>query len=484
MNAPAGRPSATGGSRPGAQPTGSLVDGTVIGDHFVIRRKLGGGGMGEVYLAENLNVSGKKYAIKVLRPEFSNMPQFDTMLLDEASKQARLDHDNVVGMYDFFRWSGHCCLLQTYVKGKTLEAMLAEKPEGLDRELALTLMVGILNGLDYAHKEGILHCDMKPGNVIVDLDGRPRVTDFGISRDIGRDSDLRGAGTPAYMSPEQCDPPYDIDHRSDVFSTGVMFFQMLCGRLPFSDGASSSVPGLPQSSIDAPDIRLFRADIPEPIARIVATALQRDPALRFQGCGDFEDAIVDFRKRERFKRTWLPVIIVTSILAVAGAISLYEWRKHVDDQVRTDTAANLQKAIALAVRKDKAIDEAVHNAAAALNLVCRESAEYVIKKKGVETAISSGLADVARQFEGKLKSMQDTIAEQAAEYSKTMQSLATEDGALVAKGIARRADAEALVKTFASSIANDEAGLRAGRGIPEIDEMLRRCPGPKSLPPK
>jgi len=472
MNASAGPSSAAHASQPGAPATGGFAEGTIIGDHFVLRRRLGGGGMGEVYLAENLNVSGKKYAIKVLRPEFSNKPMFDTMLLDEASKQARLSHDNVVGMYDFFRWSGHCCLLQTYVKGKTLEDMLAEQPGGLEREQALTLMIGVLSGLDHAHKEGILHCDVKPGNVIVDTDGRPRVTDFGISRDIGTRTGLRGAGTPAYMSPEQCDPPYEIDHRTDVFSAGVMFFQMLCGRLPFD----ATGPGMPQTSTDAPDIRLFRPDVPEPIARIVATALQRDPAQRFQGCGDFERAIVEHRKRERWRRTWLPAIVVTSILAVIGAIALYEWRKHVDDEVRAAALANQQRAIALAAAKEKTVAEAVRNANIALNAVCRESIEYGIKKRGVATAISSGLPDIARQLEERLASLRDSITDQAAAYDKAMRQLANEDAALVAKGLAGQ------VGVVAAMMSADDAALRAGRGVPELDQLLSRCPPPREVP--
>ena len=483
MTAQAGRPAIEAES--GAHSTGSLVDGMTIGDHFIIRGKLGGGGMGEVYLAENLNVVGKKYAIKVLRREFSDNPRFVTMLQDEASKQARLDHDNVVGMYDFFRWAGHYCLLQTFVKGKTLAQMIAEQPAGLDREVALTLMMGILSGLDYAHEAGILHCDMKPANVIVDPEGRPRVTDFGISRDIGatsRSSGLAGAGTAEYMSPEQIRPPYDIDHRSDVFSAGVMLFEMLCGRLPFDTSLSTNGVGLPQLTTDAPDVRRFRADTPEPIARIVATALQRDPAQRFQGCADFKRAIVDYRKRERWRRTWLPAIVVTSVFAAAGAIGLYQWRQHVDEQVKLQEELNHQESIALAARKEKTVGDVLHNAAAALNLLCHESAEYRIKKSGVDAAIKSGLDDMARLFEAKLKGMEEGIAKQAGAYAGAMRQLRKEDAALVAKGIARQSEADTLVQGFTDTIKADDATLRAGGEIPPLDQMLSRCPPPKTFP--
>ena len=307
-------------------PIVTLADGTTIGDHFIIRRKLGGGGMGEVYLAENLELPDKKYAIKVLRSEFSHDPRFVSMLQDEAKKQARLEHDNVVQIYDLLKWAGHYCLIQSFVNGKTLASMIEEEPQGLKPAVALPLMLDILKGLDHAHAIGILHCDVKPANVIVDMDGRARVTDFGISRDIGpiaRDSGLVGVGTPEYMSPEQIIKPYEVDHRTDVFSAGVMFFEMLCGRLPFEAPQSQDNASMPQIIMDAPDVRQFRNDIPEALARIVATGLQRDPALRFQGCVDFHRAIVDFRRRERWRRTWLPAIIGSSIIAVIGAVGLY-----------------------------------------------------------------------------------------------------------------------------------------------------------------
>lgn len=466
-------------SAPRTDPSRSLIEGLTIGDHFIVRRKLGGGGMGEVYLAENLNVEGKKYAIKVLRSELSADPRFVAMLQDEAAKQSRLEHDNVVGMYDFFAWGGHYCLVQNFVNGRTLAQMLAEQPNGLDIAVAMSLIEGVLSGLDHAHSIGILHCDVKPANVIVDADGRPRVTDFGISRDIGsvaRSSGTLGAGTPEYMSPEQILPPYEVDHRSDVFSAGVMFFEMLCGRLPFQTDASSGADTLLQTVADAPDVRRFRADVPETLARIVATALQRDPEHRFQGCADFRQAIVEFRRRQRWNRTWLPAIVVMAVAAVAGAIGLYAWRESVDRQTKADAERNRRESAEIELRMRRTVDEALHNAATSFNLLCREAAEYAFRRPGLDIAIDSGDGRLADQFRTRLADIDGNMSRHAADYLRSMQRLSKMNPAAVASGVDAQAAADPYLQRVASLLKADDAGLRAGGSPPSRDQLLSRCP--------
>lgn len=447
----------------------TFADGTIIGDHFIIRRKLGGGGMGEVYLAENLELPDKKYAIKVLRSEFSADPRFVSMLQDEAKKQARLEHDNVVQIYDLLKWAGHYCLIQSFVNGKTLASMIEEEPQGLKPAVALALMLDILNGLDHAHEIGILHCDVKPANVIVDMDGRARVTDFGISRDIGpiaRDSGLVGVGTPEYMSPEQILKPYEVDHRTDVFSAGVMFFEMLCGRLPFEAPQSQDNASMPQIIMDAPDVRQFRDDIPEALARIVATALQREPALRFQGCADFHLAIDDFRRRERWRRTWLPAIIGTSIIAVIGAVALYQWRETVNNQATEDKKQN----------ELVHIKESIKTAATWMNGICRESKSLGPKREAVKIAQASGLPEVVRNFEVQIADIDTNIDTFAAKYTSAIQQLSSLDSAVVSKELAAQSSSDPMVSKVADTIRDDDAALRARKSIRTRQELVGRCP--------
>ena len=455
-----------------------LPNGTTIGDHFVIRDKLGGGGMGEVYLAENRNVPDKKYAIKVLRQEFSGDAGFVEMLHDEAVKQSRLEHDNVGGMYDFFAWRGSYCLVQNFVDGKTLEAVLAEHPHGLPLGQALTLMMGILAGLDYAHAMGILHCDMKASNVIVGTDARPRVIDFGIAQSIGpvtRASRAVGAFTAEYVSPEQVLSPNAIDHRADVFSSGVLFFEMLSGRLPFELQPEQVGATLPQLHQDAPDVRNFRADVPEPIARVVATAMQRDPSMRFQGCGDFRQAIADYLKRvERAKllRKLLPALAIAAATVGTG---LYVWSSRVKEEQRVVALRNKAAAAkADAERASKIAHDAVINGTITFNLLCREWIDFQLKRKGLPKARALGIPELVLGFEEKLAGMQINIARYATTYGDSLRQLE-----------ATRADIADTV--LASSgvdprIKGDLAALRSSAKTPTKEALMQRCPPPVAGP--
>jgi|UPI000647E16C hypothetical protein len=470
------------GLHPDPRHEAALADGTTIGDHFLVRRKLGGGGMGEVYLVDNLNVPGKKHAIKLLRRELSGDPRFVELLREEAAKQSRLESDdNVVGVVDFFEWNGRHCLLQNYVDGLTLAQMLEQHPKGLALDTVLTLMQGVLSGLDHAHALGILHCDVKPANVIVDRDGRPRVTDFGISRDIGAAAEahgLAGAGTAEYMSPEQVQRPHEIDHRCDVFSAGVMCFEMLCGQLPFPVDAARPQAPLLQLRHDAPDVRRFRPDVPEAVARIVATALQRDPAARFQGCADFRQAIADHRRRERWRRTWLPALAVAGVLAVIGVVALQQWRAHVQQQVQAEQARVRQERAALLVRMRGVAGEAVHNAAQSLNLMCREAVEYALKAPFVAKAREAGLADTARDFERKLADMRENMQRHAADYTGSLQRLGQADEAIVGEALAAQVGGEGASARLAGFVRTDDAAQRRGTALPTPDQLLQRCPPP------
>jgi len=324
-------------------------------------------------------------------------------------------------------------------------------------------MLDILNGLDHAHEIGILHCDVKPANVIIDMDGRARVTDFGISRDIGpiaRDSGLVGVGTPEYMSPEQIIKPYEVDHRTDVFSAGVMFFEMLCGRLPFEAPQSQDNASMPQIIMDAPDVRQFRDDIPEALARIVATALQRDPALRFQGCADFHLAIVDFRRRERWRRTWLPAIIGTSIIAVIGAVGLYQWREYV-------------------IRKNELvqIDETIKTAATSMHTLCREANSLGPKREGLRILQDSGSPpETVKNVQIKLADIETNIDKFAEKYTSAVQQLSTLESAAVSKELAAQSSADPMESKVADTIRGDYAALRAENSAPTRQELVGRCP--------
>ena len=415
-----------------AQQPDVLEPGALIGDHFVIRRQLGSGGMGDVYLAEHASLPDIKCAVKVLRREFSGNESFVEMLRGEARKQSRLKHDNVVQIHDFFEWNGRYCLVQSFVSGQTLSRLVAKSPQGLELGFALQLICEVLSGLDYAHEQGILHCDIKPSNIIVDESGRARILDFGIARDLGAsggDSDVLTAGTPEYMSPEQILPPFEVDHRTDVYSSGVMFFEMLCGHLPFGVARTQVDSEMPQVRLDPPDVRRFRADIPEALARIVVTAMQRDRDRRFAGCCDFREAILAYQRRERWRRTWLPAIAAVVVVAAGVGLALWQWSSRVQQK-------NLLSASA-----------SIGNAVKSLDQLCRESDERDRKRVGLGlakemqdeqdkhlvedftrqlTEMDANIEDFTRNYDGALKQLR-ALPAAAVDKAKTLAVQAASD---------------------------------------------------------
>jgi serine/threonine protein kinase len=441
-----------------------LQAGTLIGDHFVIRKQLGSGGFGDVYLAEHASLPDIKCAVKVLRREFSENESFVEMLRAEARKQSRLKHDNVVQIHDFFEWNGCYCLVQSFVSGETLSRIIANSPQGLELNLALRLICEVLSGLDYAHEHGILHCDIKPSNIIVDESGRARILDFGIARDLGastRDGDVL-TGTPVYMSPEQILPPYQLDHRTDVYSSGVMFFEMLSGRLPFGKAPPQVDAQMPQVRLDPPDIRRFRADIPEVLARIVVTAMQRDRERRFAGCADFREAIVAYQRRQRWRRTWLPAIAAAAVVAAAVGLTLWQWGNRVQQKNFLSATAS------------------IGNAVKSLNQLCYESGQREIKRSGLSLAqqmhdskdmhvaegftrqlaeINANIEDFTRIYLGALKQLR-ALPDTAAEKAKDLALRSAPDEERWATGV----------------VASDYEASRSGHTLPSSSEvLLQRC---------
>jgi serine/threonine protein kinase len=448
-----------------------LEAGAPIGDHFVIRTLLGSGGIGDVYLAEHASLPDIKCAVKVLRPEFSGNSCFVEMLRAEARKQARLKHDNVVQIHDFFEWNGRCCLIQSFVSGENLSRIIAKWPRGLELPFALRLICEVLSGLDYAHEQGILHCDIKPSNIIVDEEGRAKILDFGIARDLGAsalDSDILTAGTPAYMSPEQILPPYQVDHRTDVYSSGVMLFEMLSGRLPFGDAPPLADAQMPQVRLDPPDIRRFRADIPAVLARIIVTAMQRDRDRRFAGCADFRAAIIACQRRQRWRRTWLPAIVATLVVAAAVGLALWQWSSRVQHE-------NLLSATA-----------SIGNAVKSLDQLCRESDQRERKRAGL--SLARQMADdqdkrLVEDFTRQLAEMNANIEDFARNYLEALNQLRALPATATdkAKALALQSASYEETRWATGVVVSDYDASRSGHAtLSSSESLLERCRTPEA----
>jgi tRNA A-37 threonylcarbamoyl transferase component Bud32 len=273
---------------------------------------LGRGGMGVVYKARQPRLN-RLVALKILAREKEQDTQFADRFTREAQALARLSHPNIVTVYDFGETAGHCYLLMEFVDGLNLRQLL--QAGKMPPEQALTIVPKICEALQYAHEQGIVHRDIKPENILLDKQGRVKIADFGIAKMLGAEAGqqtLTGAkdtvGTPHYMAPEQVEKPSTVDHRADIYSLGVVFYEMLTGELPLGKFQ-------PPSKKVQIDVRLDE---------VVLHALEKEPERRYQQASQVKTAVeaiaatekssVRNQEREagpRFSRT-----------AMAGAVCL------------------------------------------------------------------------------------------------------------------------------------------------------------------
>jgi serine/threonine protein kinase len=264
----------------GAAPSAGAEAPRRIG-RFETVRLLGRGGMGSVYLAED-RVIGRQVAIKEIRVEegVSEAARAEQRVRFEVELRAtgRLSHPNIATVYDAFETGGSYCIALEYVPGISLDERLKTPPPLGITEVA-DLAGQIASGLDYAHRRGIVHRDVKPGNVLLSEEGVVKITDFGIAKLVSLDVTQTGIalGTPAYMSPEQIQGK-PLDGRSDQFSLGVLLYQMLTGRLPFDAPNAHSM--LYQILHAEPE----RSTLSPAVERVLSRALAKEPADRYPTC--------------------------------------------------------------------------------------------------------------------------------------------------------------------------------------------------------
>ena len=278
----------------------------MIGDsiaHYQILRKLGKGGMGEVFLARDEKL-GRKVALKVLPPEAAGNQERLERFRREAKAVAALNHPNIVTIYSVEEVDGLHFLTMEYVEGKTLSEVVPKS--GLSLERFFEIAVSLADALSKAHEKGIIHRDLKPRNVMVDRDGRIRVLDFGLAKLLptapvgGMDPDsteptevLTGegkvVGTTPYMSPEQL-RGRSLDARSDIFSLGILLYWMSTGHHPFSRDNSADVISAILSA-NPPPVTELKEDTPRHLGRVIRHCLEKDPSHRFQTALDVRNEL-------------------------------------------------------------------------------------------------------------------------------------------------------------------------------------------------
>jgi serine/threonine-protein kinase len=266
---------------------------TIIDGRYRVLSRLGSGGMADVYLAQD-QLLGREVAVKVLHNHFAEDQEFVERFKREASSAAALSHPNIVGIFDRGEWNGTYYIAMEYVAGRSLKAIVRESGP-LDPAVAIDTVIQILRAARFAHRRGVIHRDLKPHNVILDEEGRARVTDFGIARAGASDMTLTGSimGTAQYLSPEQAQG-YAVSAASDIYSVGVILYELLTGVVPFEGETAVAIAFKQVSATPRPPSELNPALSPS-LDAVVLRALAKDPLERYAD----DDELINALEAER-----------------------------------------------------------------------------------------------------------------------------------------------------------------------------------------
>jgi beta-lactam-binding protein with PASTA domain/predicted Ser/Thr protein kinase len=341
-----------------------IASDTIVDDRYRIVRRLGSGGMADVYLAEDTQL-GRQVALKLLYRRFAEDAEFVERFRREASSAAGLQHPNVVQVFDRGEWDGTYYIAMEYLPGRNLKQVVRDHG-ALDPALAVDIVLQILKAARFAHRRGIVHRDVKPHNVIVDDEGRAKVTDFGIARAGTSDMTETGSimGTAQYLSPEQAQG-HPVDARADLYSIGIVLYELLCGAPPFAADSPVTIALKQVSEEPVHPMRLSPAVTPA-LDAVVMRALRKEPAERFQDADEFivalesaltgryvetvavaEDPVEALEEEDR--RNWARIAVIALIVLALAALAIGAWllltpeQRRVPDVVgkRSGTAAQI-----------------------------------------------------------------------------------------------------------------------------------------------
>ena len=271
---------------------------SLLNNRYQLEERLGSGGMAVVYKGRDLMLE-RTVAIKVLRKDFSHDPAFRERFRQEAKAAANLTHPNIVTVHDYGVDQGRIFIVMEFVPGSTLKDLIKKRGR-YSLNTGIALIVQACAGIGYAHRAGLVHCDVKPQNMLVTPDRRLKVTDFGIARALASiNPDERSNivwGSPQYFSPEQASGN-SPSPASDVYSLGVVLYEMLLGQLPFDSDSGSDLARMHREKIPRPPQEI-RPTIGENLNRIILKVLSKEPSARYRTADQLGRVLITFSKEK------------------------------------------------------------------------------------------------------------------------------------------------------------------------------------------
>jgi len=276
-------------------PVEELSTGSTFAGRYQIIEEIGKGGMGKVYKTHDTEIR-EKVALKLIKPEISAEKKTIERFQNELKFARKVSHKNVCRMYDLNREKGSYYITMEYVSGEDLKSFIKRSGQ-LAIGTTIRIAKQVCEGLAEAHRLGVVHRDLKPSNVMIDEEGNARIMDFGIARSL-KTKGITGSGvmigTPEYMSPEQVEGK-EVDQRSDIYSLGIILYEMVTGRVPF-EGDTPFTVGVKHKSEEPKDPREFNTQIPDDLSKAILKCLEKDKNKRYQTAGEVRTELLNIEK--------------------------------------------------------------------------------------------------------------------------------------------------------------------------------------------
>jgi serine/threonine protein kinase/Tfp pilus assembly protein PilF len=307
-------------------PVKELTRGTLFARRFEVIEELGKGGMGKVYRVFDKKVD-EEVALKLIKPEIAAEREVIDRFRSELKMSRKISHRNVSRMYDLGDEEGTYFITMEYVQGEDLKSFI-HRSKQLNTGTAISIAKQVAEGLEEAHRLGVVHRDLKPSNIMIDKDGNAKIMDFGIARSLA-EKGITGAGvmigTPEYMSPEQVEGK-DIDQRSDLYSLGVILYEMVTGRRPFEGETPLSVAH--KQKYEAPeDPRKLNGQLPDSLTRVILRCLEKDKQKRYQSAEELHFELTRLEEEIPTSERAIPKRKPTKLKEIAVKESKIPWKK-------------------------------------------------------------------------------------------------------------------------------------------------------------